>query len=143
MYQHVSTYSKYPHTLCLTTPPLLCPLLLLSTQLPPPHTHTGPIVPKKKPKGKTLHEIEQEEGGPVKESMVGMAAVQRALRRKKREAGESTNMHGGKGKGGHGCCVLTGNIAAQRCSEHCAGRKGRQVRAHTRCDRGGKVVEGV
>lgn len=48
--------------------------------------HSG-VVPKKKPKGKTLHEIEQEEGGPVKESMVGMAAVQRAIRRKKAEAG--------------------------------------------------------
>lgn len=34
-------------------------------------------------KGQTLREIEDEEGGPVKESMVGMAAVQRALRRKK------------------------------------------------------------
>ena len=45
---------------------------------------------KQKPKGKTLHEIEEEEGGPVKESMVGMAAVQRAIRRKKAEAGKHT-----------------------------------------------------
>lgn len=57
------------------------------------------MVPKKKPKGKTLNEIEEEEGGPVKESMVGMAAVQRALRRKKREAGEAAH----RAAGGGGC----------------------------------------
>ena len=34
------------------------------------------------------HEGYREEGGPVEESMVGMAAVQRAIRRKKAEAGE-------------------------------------------------------
>lgn len=34
-------------------------------------------------KGQTLREIEDAEGGPVKESMVGMAAVKRALKRKK------------------------------------------------------------
>jgi hypothetical protein len=45
---------------------------------------------KQKPKGKTLHEIEEEEGGPVKESMVGMAAVQRAIRRKKADAGDNS-----------------------------------------------------
>lgn len=45
------------------------------------------VVPQKKPKGQTLREIEESEGGPVKESMVGMAAVQRALRRKKKAAG--------------------------------------------------------
>jgi hypothetical protein len=33
-------------------------------------------------KGQTLAEWEAAEGGPVKESMVGMAAVKRALRRK-------------------------------------------------------------
>lgn len=34
-------------------------------------------------KGKTLAEIEQEEGGPVKESLIGMAQVKRAENRKK------------------------------------------------------------
>jgi hypothetical protein len=55
------------------------------------------IVPQKKPKGKTLHEIEEEEGGPVKESMVGMAAVKRAIRRKKAAAGGA--LGGGRGQG--------------------------------------------
>eukprot|EP00878_Enallax_costatus_P019649 GHUV01020732.1.p1 GENE.GHUV01020732.1~~GHUV01020732.1.p1 ORF type:complete len:280 (+),score=100.80 GHUV01020732.1:257-1096(+) len=45
-----------------------------------------PSVKAKAVKGQTLREIEGEEGGPVKESMVGMAAVQRALRRKKGQA---------------------------------------------------------
>ncbi|KXZ50512.1 hypothetical protein GPECTOR_16g687 [Gonium pectorale] len=36
-------------------------------------------------KGKTLAEIEAEEGGPVKESLVGMAQTKRALDRKRRE----------------------------------------------------------
>ncbi|KAG2483126.1 hypothetical protein HYH03_018016 [Edaphochlamys debaryana] len=36
--------------------------------------------------GKTLAEIEQEEGGPVKESLVGMAQTKRALDRKKKDA---------------------------------------------------------
>jgi hypothetical protein len=40
-------------------------------------------VVKQQRKGQTLREIEESEGGPVKESLVGMAAVQRALRRKK------------------------------------------------------------
>ncbi|KAL6761206.1 hypothetical protein V8C86DRAFT_905231 [Haematococcus lacustris] len=38
-----------------------------------------------KPKGKTFAEIEAEEGGPVKESLLGMAQVKRALGRKQRE----------------------------------------------------------
>lgn len=40
-------------------------------------------------KGQTLAEVEQQEGGPVKESLVGMAAVQRALRRKKQQGGQA------------------------------------------------------
>jgi hypothetical protein len=47
----------------------------------------GQQVQRKKPKGQTLREIEEEEGGPVKESLVSMAAVQRALRRKRTNAG--------------------------------------------------------
>lgn len=43
----------------------------------------GAGVPAKvKKDGKTLAEIEQEEGGPVKESLVGMAHVKRAAGRK-------------------------------------------------------------
>eukprot|EP00879_Flechtneria_rotunda_P017982 GHRR01018846.1.p1 GENE.GHRR01018846.1~~GHRR01018846.1.p1 ORF type:complete len:465 (+),score=234.70 GHRR01018846.1:373-1767(+) len=37
-------------------------------------------------KGQTLRQIEESEGGPVKESYVGIAAVQRALRRKRQAA---------------------------------------------------------
>jgi hypothetical protein len=39
-------------------------------------------VPRPGAKGMTLKEIEDEEGGPVKESMVGMAQVKRAVARK-------------------------------------------------------------
>jgi hypothetical protein len=42
-------------------------------------------------KGQTLAEWEAAEGGPVKESLVGMAAVKRALRRKQ-QRGESMHM---------------------------------------------------
>ena len=37
---------------------------------------------KKVPKGKTLGEIEADEGGVVKESLVGMAQTKRAAQRK-------------------------------------------------------------
>ncbi|GIL85988.1 hypothetical protein Vretimale_9026 [Volvox reticuliferus] len=42
-----------------------------------------PAVPARK--GKTFAEIEAEEGGPIKESLVGMAQTKRALDRKKRD----------------------------------------------------------
>ena len=40
-------------------------------------------------KGKTLAEIEADEGGPVRESMVGMAHAKRAMARKKGKGGET------------------------------------------------------
>ena len=47
--------------------------------------------PKPKPDGKTLHELESEEGGPVKESLVKSALTKRALDRKRRqELGDET-----------------------------------------------------
>eukprot|EP00775_Hariotina_reticulata_P009368 gene9368-9531_t len=49
-------------------------------------------VVKQQRKGQTLREIEESEGGPVKESLVGMAAVQRALRRKKAPDDDDTNL---------------------------------------------------
>lgn len=106
-----SPRAKRSHRQALLTTSLCCqthatqqhpspPLCLHHHAVPPLHTHNSNppfppsclspcTVPHKRPKGKTLHEIEAEEGGPVKESMVGMAAVQRAIRRKKKEAGES------------------------------------------------------
>lgn len=39
-------------------------------------------------KGKTLHEIEEEEGGTIKEALVGMAQTKRALSRKTKDAGQ-------------------------------------------------------
>ncbi len=42
----------------------------------------GAPPPGKKKDGKTLAEIEEEEGGPIKESLVGMAHVKRAANRK-------------------------------------------------------------
>ncbi|GLC52767.1 hypothetical protein PLESTB_000665900 [Pleodorina starrii] len=52
----------------------------------PPQSDVGakPAVPQAR-KGKTLAEIEAEEGGPIKESLVGMAQTKRALDRKKRD----------------------------------------------------------
>jgi len=43
-------------------------------------------------KGKTLAEIEDEEGGPVKESLVGMAHVKRAQRRRAGRAVDETEL---------------------------------------------------
>ena len=49
-------------------------------------------------KGKTLEEIENEEGGPIKESMVGMAHNKRAARRK----GTGVGGRSGAGRAGRG-----------------------------------------
>ena len=43
-------------------------------------------------KGKTLAEIEDEEGGPVKESMVSMAQTKRRMARKGAAAGEARHL---------------------------------------------------
>ena len=49
----------------------------------PPTTHSALREAAKRPhKGKTLAEIEEEEGGPVRESLVGMAHTKRAQRRR-------------------------------------------------------------
>lgn len=59
-----------------------------------PPIGTGPVATKKPQKGMTLAEIEDEEGGPVKESLVGMAHVRRAQRRRAPGAAEDTDMPG-------------------------------------------------
>ena len=43
----------------------------------------GPPAKRARPEKKTLAEIEEEEGGPIKESLVGVAHAKRALDRKK------------------------------------------------------------
>jgi CD2 antigen cytoplasmic tail-binding protein 2 len=54
---------------------------------PPPHPPIlQAVTTKRGHKGKTLAEIEEEEGGPVKESLVGMAHVKRAQRRRAGDA---------------------------------------------------------
>lgn len=50
---------------------------------PQPVVDAKPVAQPRK--GKTLAEIEAEEGGPIKESLVGMAHTKRALDRKKRD----------------------------------------------------------
>jgi hypothetical protein len=52
------------------------------------------VTTKRGPKGKTLAEIEEEEGGPVKESLIGMAHVKRASRRRAGAAAEDTEVPG-------------------------------------------------
>lgn len=52
------------------------------------HVPAGAKPGARRQKGQTLAEWEAAEGGPVKESLVGMAAVKRALRRKQ-QRGES------------------------------------------------------
>ncbi|KIZ04688.1 hypothetical protein MNEG_3275 [Monoraphidium neglectum] len=54
-----------------------------------PPVGTGPVTTRKAFKGKTLAEIEEEEGGPVKESLVGMAHTKRAQRRRAAAPGDT------------------------------------------------------
>ncbi|WIA19510.1 hypothetical protein OEZ85_004121 [Tetradesmus obliquus] len=59
---------------------------LLKKQKKGEHAAAGAKPGARRQKGQTLAEWEAAEGGPVKESLVGMAAVKRALRRKQQRA---------------------------------------------------------
>jgi CD2 antigen cytoplasmic tail-binding protein 2 len=66
--------------------------LALTTLSPPCLTAVSDKARKASRKGKTLEQIESEEGGPVKESMVGMAQSKRAAKRKGGAKVEDTDL---------------------------------------------------